>query len=55
MGNAGTCRQPSTKQRSTLPKSPTPSGWESNKKSLHQTQGGSEDGALKLASWGSPA
>ncbi|GAA0638211.1 hypothetical protein GCM10009547_48230 [Sporichthya brevicatena] len=40
-GTAATCRRPNTKRRSTLAKTPTRSGLESNKKSLHQTQGDS--------------
>ena len=38
---AATSRRPSSKQRSTLPNSPTPPGLETNSPSLHQTQGGS--------------
>ncbi|MBW3575218.1 MAG: integrase core domain-containing protein, partial [Actinobacteria bacterium] len=38
---ATTCRQRSSKGRSTLPHRPTPKGLEPNSPSLHQTQGGS--------------
>ena len=38
---AATSRQPSSKQRSTLPNRPTPPGSEPNSPSLHQTQGDS--------------
>ena len=44
MDTAGTSRQQSTKQRSTLPYRPTPPGSETNRTSLHRTQGGSDSG-----------
>ena len=43
---ATTSRQPSSKQRSTLPNRPTPPGLETNSPSLHQTQGGSTSPSL---------
>ena len=46
---ATTCRPPSSKQRSTLPNSPTPPGLESNSPSLHQTQGGSDQPRRQVA------
>src|SRR5690606_35004795 len=42
---AATCPRQSSKQRSTLPNKPTPSGLETNRTSLHQTQGGSNKNA----------
>ena len=47
---AETSRPPSTRQRSTLPNRPTPPGLESNRPSLHQTQGGSTGSTRPSAS-----